>query len=222
MKKIITILTIIVPILLFGQGTKEIIVKFPNSKQIRERFSVLNSNENIKNGEYTKYYKLSKKNIGKEFIHTKGHYKNGEKDGIWEYFDNPFHGSQGNFLTKEIYKNGFKTGIWENHIYDSGDHIILKYDYDNNTELEPDILISLKYPPLAHELGIEGDVIVKYRIKTDCVIDDIEIVKSLSPECDNEVIRQFTRLSEFQKKYGVKKKCEEKETTATIHFNLKE
>ena len=221
MKKLITILTFFIPIILIGQKTKEIVVKFPNSKQIRERYTVLKTNKKIKNGEYVRYFKSSKQDLGKEFIYSKGNFENGQKNGMWEYFETPSNGRQGKLTTREFYKNGDKTGIWENHKYEEKDHVILKYDYDKNIEVDPEIMVYLEYPVKSKGLGIEGEVDVKFKILADCTFDEIEIIKSLNAECDKEVLRRFNRMSELRKKYGAKmNKCEEKDIETTIKFTL--
>ena len=221
MKKLITILTLTIPVLLIGQETQEIVVKFPNSKQVREQYFVLNTNKNIRHGEYIRYYKTSKQDTGKKFVHSKGNFENGEKNGMWEYFESPENGIKGKLIKKEFYTKGNKIGIWETHIYESKDHIVLKFDHDKNSEIEPDIRIYLEYPEKSKEQGIEGDVDVKFKILADCTFQDIEITKSLNPECDNEVLRRFYRMSELRKKYGSNmKKCEEKDIETTINFTL--
>ena len=48
---------------------------------------------------------------------------------------------------------------------------------------------NLVYPEKARRMGIEGVVHVEYFINTDGSIEDITIVKSLSPEIDREAIR---------------------------------
>ena len=82
-------------------------------------------------------------------------------------------------------------------------------------------MIYLEYPKKSNEQGIEGDVEVKFKILADCTFQDIEITKSLNPECDDEVIRRFTRMNELRKKYGSDfKNCEEKDIETTINFTL--
>jgi hypothetical protein len=219
MKTLLILIISFSTLLTLGQETKEVKVKFPKSKQVMESYFVLKSNPDIKNGKYTRFYKTSKNTKAKVFIKEKGTYQNGQKNGKWTYYRHPSQNQQGEIISVEFYNNGNKTGIWETHKYENGDHIIQKFNYDQETEIDTEIFIELKYPPMASELGIEGDVIVKYKIKPDCTFENIEIIKSLNTDCDNEVIRRFNRLSELQRKYG-NKNCEEKEMITTVKFSL--
>ena len=219
MKTLIILIIYFSPLLTFGQESKEVKVKFPKSKQVMESYFVLKANPDIKNGKYTRFYKTSKINEAKIFIKEEGIYQNGLKNGKWTYYRHPSQNRQGETSSVEFYNNGNKTGVWETHKYENGDHIIQKFDYDQKTEIETEIFIELKYPPIASELGIEGDVIVKFNIKSDCTFENIKIIKSLDTDCDNEVLRRFNRLNELQKKYG-NNKCEEKEVTTTVKFSL--
>lgn len=219
MKKLITILTFIIPILLIGQETKEIVVKFSNSKQIRERYFVLKSSKNIRNGEYIRYYKSSKQDKEKEFIHTKGSFVNGEKNGMWEYFDTPSNGIQGKLMIREFYKNGNKTGIWETYHYEKEGRVIEKFDYDKSTPLNPIISVPLHYPIAAKEKGIQGKVEIEYKLLNDCSIEDIIVIKSINPECDKEAIKSIRNLGILQKKYSVEK-CQERRLTQTYNFKF--
>ena len=48
---------------------------------------------------------------------------------------------------------------------------------------------NLKYPDKAKKDSIEGRVIVQFIVNTTGAIEDIQIKKSLSKECDEEVVR---------------------------------
>lgn len=219
MKIIVLILTSIYPILIFGQKTEEVVVIFYDSFQSKEEYSVLKSNEKLKHGNYIRYYKYPGKYAEKKFIKEKGNYWNGKKNGEWLYYSYPKKDNQGELIKTEIYENGIESGIWETHHYEDNAHIIEKFDYNLNTQIEPKIMVELKYPPLARELGIQGEVIIKLTQKHDCTFENITIIKSLNPKCDAEVIRRFRRISELQKKYGIEK-CTEKEIIKTIEFKL--
>ena len=76
MNKIILFLIILLPTVLYAQGTKKI-----NDRANNETFYVLKSDKITKNGEYTKL------GINNKLL-VKGYYKLGIKDSIWECFDN--------------------------------------------------------------------------------------------------------------------------------------
>ena len=48
---------------------------------------------------------------------------------------------------------------------------------------------NMKYPPVAAENGIQGKVIARFVVQKDGSIGEVEIVRSLDPSCDREVIR---------------------------------
>jgi len=217
MNKLITILTLIIPIILTGQETKEIVVKFSKSKQIKERYFVLKSNKNIRTGEYIRYYKSSKLDKEKKFIHTKGSFVNGEKNGMWEYFETPSNGLQGKLTSREFYSNGNKTGIRETYHYKKEGMVIEKFDCDKSSPLNPIISVPLHYPNSAKEKGIQGKVEIEYKLLNDCSIEDITVIKSIDRECDKEAIKSLRNLGILQKKYSVEK-CQEKILTQTYIF----
>ena len=219
MRNIITILTVIIPFLLIGQETKEIVVKFPKSKQVREQYYVLKTNKNIKQGEYIRFYKSSMQNKEKKFVHSKGNFENGKKNGMWEYFNNPSYGIQGLISKREYYLIGVKTGVWETYHYEKEGNVIEKFDYDNNTPLEPNISVPLHYPSSAKEKGIQGIVEIEYKQLDDCSIEVISIIKGIDPECDEEAIKSIRNLGILQKKYSVEK-CQEKVLKQTYNFKM--
>jgi TonB family protein len=219
MRKLLVLVIFLTQLVTFGQETKEVKVKFPKSNQIKELYYVLKSNPEIKEGEYTKFYKTSKRSRDLVFIKSKGTYKNGLKDGKWTSYNHQTNNTQGTISSVEFYLNGQETGIWELYIYKNGDQIIKKYDHDQKKEIEPEILIALKYPTISKEQGIEGDVVIRFTQNTDCTFENLKIIESLNVECDNEVLRQFKRLSELQKRYGIRT-CEKKDVTTTVTFRL--
>jgi protein TonB len=45
---------------------------------------------------------------------------------------------------------------------------------------------NLKYPTQARRMGVEGTVILMFVINTDGSIQDVEVLRGISVECDNE------------------------------------
>ena len=62
--------------------------------------------------------------------------------------------------------------------FSGGDAALMQYIKDN-----------LKYPTIAQEQGIQGRVVVKFVVNRDGSISDIQVQKSLDPNCDKEAIR---------------------------------
>ena len=57
---------------------------------------------------------------------------------------------------------------------------------------------NLKYPDKARKNSLEGKVIVQFIVDSLGKIRDIEIIKSLRKDCDDEVIRVISRPSKSQ------------------------
>ena len=203
-----------------GQETKLVVEKFEGSKQISRQYSVLKSNNLIKHGEYISYFRITEndrlhsQNVDVQiFIKIKTNYKNGKLDGEWIEYDQPIF-----IKSKGQYINDKKVGVWET-TKEAG-QVITRYDFDKKIYLKPIISVFPSYPAVARENGIayNGKVVVSYKIHADCSVTDIIIVKSLSKDCDDEVIKLLTKLSLLQIKYG--DSCEEKEYTKEFTFKL--
>lgn len=61
-----------------------------------------------------------------------------------------------------------------------------------------DLAENLVYPPEAIRNKIDGRVILQFVIKKDGSIDNIEVVQSLSPECDQAAIEAVKKLKLFK------------------------
>jgi Ca-activated chloride channel family protein len=56
---------------------------------------------------------------------------------------------------------------------------------------------SLQYPVIAQENGIQGTVIVRFKVNVDGSISDVQVLRSLDPACDKEAIRIIKALPKF-------------------------
>ncbi len=56
---------------------------------------------------------------------------------------------------------------------------------------------NLAYPVLAQENGIQGTVIVRFRVEKDGSVSHVQILRSLDPACDKEAIRIVKSLPKF-------------------------
>ena len=55
----------------------------------------------------------------------------------------------------------------------------------------------MKYPPMAEEQGIQGKCIVQFVVTSTGYIGEVKVVRSLSPDCDNEAKRVVRSLPRF-------------------------
>jgi TonB family protein len=62
--------------------------------------------------------------------------------------------------------------------FPDGDAALFKYLYDE-----------LRYPNDAKKAGITGKVIVTFVIQKDGTVEDVKVVRGISPSCDAEAIR---------------------------------
>jgi TonB family protein len=194
--------------------------KFNDSKQISEKYYVLNSDKTVKHGEYTSYFKLTDEELRavkkgtimmQVFIRQKGHYKNGKRDGLWiEYSQPNIIKTQGNYSADK------KTGIWLT--YKEKGVVTEKFDYDNNKKLQPDIKIIAEYPDSARDAGVNGNVTIRFTVHSDCSISEISITKSLTDNCDKAAIIAINRYSELLNKYG--QDCQEDVVDIDLPFRL--
>lgn len=67
-----------------------------------------------------------------------------------------------------------------------------------NTALQQDLSKNLIYPSEAQDTGIQGRVMVRFKVRADGTISDITIEKSLSPKCDQAAMAAVRQLSRFK------------------------
>ncbi len=67
----------------------------------------------------------------------------------------------------------------------------------SNTKLKEFISENLVYPESAKKAGTEGVVVIQFVVKATGEVGDLDIVKSLSEDCDDEVLRVFNRMNEL-------------------------
>ncbi len=58
-----------------------------------------------------------------------------------------------------------------------------------NSKMFDFILKNLKYPETAKEDGVEGMVVVKFKVATDGAIQEAEVIKGIGSSCDEEALR---------------------------------
>jgi protein TonB len=56
---------------------------------------------------------------------------------------------------------------------------------------------NIVYPESARDNAIEGKVVIRFRVGLDGIADSFRIVKSLSTECDYQVLRAFKQMPKW-------------------------
>lgn len=104
--------------LVYSQEVK-FIVKQKNG--FNEEYYVLKDNKRIKHGTYVKYITTI---INRLQILESGSYKNGEKEGLWEYFyKNNSKNTKNSIKERGYYVNGKKNGLWTYYFLDHDPNI---------------------------------------------------------------------------------------------------
>ncbi len=228
MRKYLTILISLFFSLSYSQEVEETTIEFSKSMQVKERFYVLKSDSSFKNGEYIEYYrireddynKLAESERGKLLIKSYGNYKNNQKSGHWTIYNKPTKTNgqyyRGQIAEEGVYSADNKIGIWK--IY--GEHIIEQFDYDSNRYIEPIFNPSCRYPLMAQELGIEGDVVVGYSLDSDCSFSNIRIINGVK-ELNEEALKYVRSKSNLYHEYMIKlDSCNCENRTDTVRFRL--
>jgi len=70
--------------------------------------------------------------------------------------------------------------------FPGGELELLKYVRDN-----------LRYPTIAAENGVEGQVVIRFVVSKDGSVTDAEILRSLDPSCDKEALRVVRSLPKW-------------------------
>ena len=205
----------------YSQETDMITISFPDSKQPSQLYHVLKSDGKTRHGDYISYFRIPEERLQEarkdslmmsNYIKSKGQYENGKKTGEWQEYSRPSQlKSKGRFL------NDRKAGIW--FTYKEHGQVVERFDYDNDVKLQPEIRVSAQYPTIAKERGIEGTVIVSYKINSDCTVSNVQIDSGISTECDSAAIKSIRRFGDYLKRYGFD--CEEAEMKQNINFVLK-
>jgi len=195
------------PILLISQKTKLLKIKFKKSKLLKEEYYVLKKNKAVKHGEYTSYFANQNPN-------KKGKYYKNQKDGDWITYR-----ANGQIKEFQSYIKGKKTGVWLKFI--EGGNVVLRFDHKTNSKLRSIIKSDLKYPEQARKKRIEGFVEFLLKFNENCELESSKILKSLSPTCDKEAVRAYSKFYKLAKKYWPTELfCEEKTKTFKVEFSL--
>jgi len=188
----IFIILTLIPVFALGQSAK--IVK---KKGHGEVYYVLESDKKIKHGEYKKFSR-------NDLIVTKGYYKNGVKDSIWEYYNN-----DGQLIQKYDYSKNdllyyFLTEKEKSLKY----RLIDGRDNPETSLTRPPIFLggedakdyifdkNVKYPLHAAEAGKSGTVYVIFTIDKNGKTSNFRVHKRIGYGLDEEAIRAVKLLSD--------------------------
>lgn len=218
-KQVILFLFAITPILLFGQVTKKVTIKYKNSR-FKEVYYVLKSNKTIRHGSYQKlgykdavriqgYYKNGQKDsiwteYNRDGINKKsqGFYSKDEKINVWEFYD--FKGvleQKYDFTKNEIlyYQLDEKGKILEHKIINGFDTIIVKLDrptlyIGGSSNMLVPVSNNIKYPKMAKEKGVSGSVYISFTVDNTGKAINHKVFKGIGSGCDEEALRVVRKI----------------------------
>ena len=182
---------LVITLLLFStfataQKTKKLTIKseYPVYK---ETFYVLRSDVSIKHGTY------EKKIHGK--ISKKGQFSNGEKFGVWEYYDaNGQLAHKVDVTTNELLYNRFQDEVSKSNIDKySRPGVIL----GGLSSFYQKIGQYLRYPAEARRKGTQGKVKVRIVVSDEGKIKDVKVIEGKGDGLDEEAVRVM-KLVDFE------------------------
>lgn len=214
MKKPALLLIVLLSITRILAQTTEV-VKENQNENIREKYNVLKSNKNIKEGKYVAYYYYNP-----DKVICEGFYKNNLKDSLWIDY------SINSIVDSGHYDHGKKVGVWmgykENGLpqvqYDYTIKKVLYYrpnivdktkEYlvingvsqeskildrppiylDGSAKLLGTIARNIRYPAPAREQKKQGKVIISFVVDQDGHVSNYKVKKSVGYGCDEEAMR---------------------------------
>ena len=185
MCKIILLIVVLFPAILFGQSTKKV-----TDKDKHEVYYVLKSDKTIRQGSYKK----SGWN-GKPLID--GYYKNGMKDSIWTFYDNSGQVNQKyDYIKKEfIFEKADTAGsndLWP--VIKGSDTIKTKLDKHPNYIGGSNVLYqfladNLDYPDSAKDLNKMGTVKIIFTVDKNGKAINHRVIQHVYPCLDREAMR---------------------------------
>lgn len=202
----------------FAQTTKQTNVN--EVLGIKEKYEVLKSDKQHKEGKYVAY------DIYRNDVICEGFYKNNLRDSLWTYYN-----FKGQLAERGSYKDGKKTGVWTAFNYQNEAQI--RYDYTNNKFefLKPDqfnankiysvikgtdtvkakldrspvyldgearfsrsVVTGIRYPAQARDASIQGSVIIAFTVSDKGEVSNYRVKKSIGFGCDEEALKAIKRI----------------------------
>jgi protein TonB len=212
MKAFIALVPLFISVNLLAQTKKVSTVNI--AQNIKEKYSVLKADNQIKEGEYTSFNFRTNKAI------CKGFYKNNLKDSTWVYYGFTHNSAEGS------YKEGRRIGHWKTYTH-SGD-LQMEYDFTKNVMLflkqtagdsarvydviqrvdtiqtkldrapvylngeaaSASVLVNnVRYPAIARERNIQGRVIIGITINESGTETNYRVKNAIGGGCDEEALR---------------------------------
>ena len=140
-----------------------------------------------KNGAWKSYFLNGK-------VKSEGYYKKGKMSGQSTWF----HENGTKKSIENWKKDRFKDGIFWDSLGNKStiDEILVKPKYPNGLDgFRQMVADNLKYPDIAAENGIEGEVLMQFVINKDGELVDLICKRSIHPDLDKEAYRVL-KLSE--------------------------
>lgn len=140
-------------------------------------------------------YLIEKTKVENDTLIEEGNYKNGYKDGEWKgkYVS-------GKSSYTETYADGkFISGVNTIGI-DKINYAVLGKapDFEGGVDkFYQHVISSLKYPKELLDLGLNGYVVLRFKIAKDGQVGEIEVLKSLIPSADEEALRVIRSASKW-------------------------
>lgn len=196
----------------------ELITKHTENPNATEKYFVLRSDNNIRQGLY-------EKRLYDSSLAIRGYYSKNKKDSIWI-----FYASNGIDTTSVgCYTNDKPNRTWT--IFDDQCRVRYKFDYSKYDVIEynwyetpnkfpilietawtvsdidsPPLIIGienpvqlissyLRYPPESHEKGISGRVLISFKVDKDGSACDFKVIKGVVKDLDAEALRAAKLLN---------------------------
>lgn len=191
MKLILSLIAIVITGSLFAQTKK--VTRNDQTLGLKEKFSVLESDTNIRQGAYAVYPIRGSRLI------RKGFYKNNQKDSIWTSYT-----YQGEAQVVYDYTNrklvDYKRTVWDFSKNDEY-YVIIGTDTTKTKLDQPPIylegdgkiiqvaVMKTRYPAEAKEKNIQGKVVIAFTIDTNGELSNYRIKKRIGGGCDEEALR---------------------------------
>lgn len=140
-----------------------------------------------------------------------------QKNGSLRKID--FYNSKQRIEKDEVWDGKLQRSI--KYSYLEKGQIVERYDLLTNKPLTSQVNVHIKYPVLAREKGIEGDVEVKTFYDENCIPSDFKVLSSPGYGIKKEVEKKMKIYVHLHQKYKIKlEDCKEKYKINTIRFAL--
>ncbi|HTD41717.1 MAG TPA: energy transducer TonB, partial [Mucilaginibacter sp.] len=160
---------------------------------LKEKYSVLKSDPNIKQGAYALYSLRGSRLI------RDGFYKNNQKDSVWNSYN-----YKGEVQVRYDYTGkkliDYKKAIWDNS--EDGEYdVIIGTDTTKKKLDQPPVFLDgdgkiqqiagskTRYPAKAKEYNIQGKVVIAFTVDTNGDVSNYSIKKRIGGGCDEEALR---------------------------------